>query len=389
MQVFKVYFKIIRANLNQMSIYLVIFLSMSIAFSISGNKKSEENFNQLKVKVAFINQGEDTLLTKSFKEYLTKYADFVEIENNEKDLQDALFFRDVEYIVNIPKNFTEEFLKGRAVEVEKTIVPDSTSGMYMDMAINKYFNTARIYVDNVPGIKEEELVKKVSSLGTSEVGIKIKNFEDEKQSNYKVVNYFNYLAYPMLAMFILGISSNLMVLNNKNIKRRNLCSPMKDRSYNLQLIASNMAFGFILYVFMLILAFILNKKSMMGYNGFLLSVNALIFTIAALSISYLAGSLINNKSIQSAVANVLALGLSFISGVFVPQEFLSTKATTIASFTPTYWYVKANNVIGSLTNFNSDELSSIFTYMLIEIGFAVAIFSIALVISKQKRISNS
>jgi ABC-2 type transport system permease protein len=190
-------------------------------------------------------------------------------------------------------------------------------------------------------------------------------------------------------MLILGVSSNLMVLNNKSIKRRNLCSPMKDRSYNLQLIASNMVFGFICYGFMIILTFILNKKNMQIYNGFLLSINALLFTIVALSISYLAGSLITSKSIQSAVANILSLGLSFISGVFMPQELLSDKTVAFASFTPTYWYVKGNNLIGSLSSFSSDNAITILTYMLIQLGFAAAIFSVALVVSKQKRIANS
>ncbi|WP_291634893.1 hypothetical protein [Clostridium sp.] len=68
---------------------------------------------------------------------------------------------------------------------------------------------------------------------------------------------------------------------------------------------------------------------------------------------------------------------------------MSDKALAIASFTPTYWYVKANNVIGSLSSFSFDNLSEVFTYMLIELGFAIDIFSVALVVSKQKRITNS
>jgi hypothetical protein len=31
--------------------------------------------------------------------------------------------------------------------------------MYVDMAINKYFNMARVYVNNIPGITIENLVK--------------------------------------------------------------------------------------------------------------------------------------------------------------------------------------------------------------------------------------
>jgi ABC-2 type transport system permease protein len=180
-----------------------------------------------------------------------------------------------------------------------------------------------------------------------------------------------------------------MVLNDKNLKRRNLCSPMKNTTFNLQLIIGNLVFALVCYMFLVGFGFILNRETMMSYNGLLLCISALVFTISALSISYLAGLLIKNTNAQSAIANVLALGFSFISGVFVPQAFLGDKTLVISSFTPTYWYVKANNAIGKLSNFSFDNLSEVFIYMLIELGFAMAIFSVALVVSKQKRITNS
>ena len=48
MQVFKVYFKIIKANMGQMSIYLIFFLAMSITISLLSTPKSGESFSQLK-----------------------------------------------------------------------------------------------------------------------------------------------------------------------------------------------------------------------------------------------------------------------------------------------------------------------------------------------------
>lgn len=389
MQVFKVYFKIIKANIKQMSIYLIIFLAIAIIYSVSAAPKSEESFSQTKTNVAFINLDEDTVFTRGFKDYLSKYVKFVDIENKQDKLQDALFFRDVEYIVTIPKNFTKDFLEGKPVELEKTTVPNSTTKMYVDMAINKYFNNARVYVNNVPGITEENLAGEVSKSASSEIQVKLKNFGDKKQNNSFAVNYFNFLAYSLFAVLILGVSSSLLVFNDKNLKRRNLCSPIKDRTFNMQLIIANLAFSLVCYGVMAIFSFVLYREDMISYNGLLFSINGLVFTIAALSISYLVGLLIKNRNAQSSVANVLSLGFCFLSGVFVPQELLSDKCLTIASFNPTYWYVKANNAIGTLSNFSFDNLSSILTYMLIELGFAIAIFSVALVVSKQKRITNS
>ncbi len=389
MQIFKIYFKIIKANLGQIIMYLAIFMTMAMIFSFSASSDNKDSFSQTKAKAALINLDKNTYLINGLKEYMSKYVDYVDIENKPEKLQDALFYRDVEYIITIPENFTSDFLSGKIPKVEKTTVPNSAAGMYIDMTLNKYLNALRVYSNNIPGITEEELVSKAADNTAENIQVSVKNFENKKNNTAYAVNYFNYLAYVLLAMLILGVSSNLMVFNNKNLKRRNLCSPMKNKTFNAQLIAANLAFGFICYSVITVFAFILNRKNMLNYGGALLCLNGLIYTVVALSISYLVGILIKSRSIQSAVSNILALGLSFPTGVFVPQELLSSKTLAVASCTPTYWFVKANNVIGTLSSVSLNTLSPILMYMLIQLVFAAAIFSVAMVISKQKRIANS
>lgn len=62
---------------------------------------------------------------------------------------------------------------------------------------------------------------------------------------------------------------------------------------------------------------------------------------------------------------------------------------TIASFTPTYWYVRAVNEIGGLSSFNIQTLRPAGTCMLIEVGFALALLAVSLVVIKQKRQSQA
>ncbi|HKL80385.1 MAG TPA: ABC transporter permease, partial [Mobilitalea sp.] len=68
-----------------------------------------------------------------------------------------------------------------------------------------------------------------------------------------------------------------------------------------------------------------------------------------------------------------------------PQEFMGDAVMKVARFTPSYWFVKSNNTIASITKYNFKNLSDIFGMMGIQIGFAAAIISIALVVSKRKR----
>jgi len=100
----------------------------------------------------------------------------------------------------------------------------------------------------------------------------------------------------------------------------------------------------------------------------------------------LIGNTIKSKNAISAVSNVVSLGTCFISGVFVPQELLGETVLKIASFTPTYWYVKSNNTIANIPNMQMINTLPIFINILIIIGFTLTFLAISLVLVKQKRI---
>jgi len=113
-------------------------------------------------------------------------------------------------------------------------------------------------------------------------------------------------------------------------------------------------------------------------------VNATVFALTALSLSYLVGITVKSRKAVAALSTALSLSLAFISGMFVPQEYLGDSVLKVASFTPTYWYIKANNSIMNITNFKWDNISGIIAMMAIQLGFAAAIISIAMVVSKRK-----
>jgi ABC-2 type transport system permease protein len=121
----------------------------------------------------------------------------------------------------------------------------------------------------------------------------------------------------------------------------------------------------------------------------LLCLNALIFTIVCLSIGFLAGKYIKSGVAQSAFTNVVSLGVSFISGVFVEQELLGDTVLKIASFTPGYWYVRAVSAIRNLSAYSLGNITPVFYDMLIQLGFAAAFVIIALVSAKQKRVGEA
>ncbi|MDQ2087780.1 ABC transporter permease [Herbivorax sp. ANBcel31] len=387
MPVFKLSTKIIRKNLAGMMIYLVIFIGMTLLFANLTQQEAPDDFTQSKVNLAFIAE-EESILIEGFKENLSQYANFVDIQDNREALQDALFFREVSYILRIPEGFTQSFMNGESIEIEKTIVPASTSGAYVDTTVNQFFDLASVYINTFGEIGQKELVERVNDNMDKEVAV---SFIDETNNQINVFqyNYFNFLAYSMFAILVLGISSIIMVLNKRDIKMRNICSPVSQFKMKLQLFFGVAFFAILVWAVMMIFYMIFDGENVLDAKTIYYMLNAFIFAIAASSVSFLIGNIVTSKDSLSAVTNVVTLGPCFISGIFVPQEILSDTVLRIASFTPTYWFAKSNIIIANATDFSFNSLKPLFKPMMIELGFAILFLSIALVLIKKRIVSDS
>lgn len=389
MQVYKAFFKIIIKNLNQIMIYVVVFLAFAILLGNMDVNPADTNFEETKINVAFINEDEDSELVEGLREYISKNANIVDISEDDEKLKDALFFRTVEYIVRIPNGFTKEMMGGSEnVSIKTTTVPNSNSEMYMNNLINRYLNTVKMYSGSISNLSQEKIVSYVSKDLSESTDVKLSTYDNGHRDEDKCRNYYNYLAYSMFAILILGVSSVMITFNNKDLKMRNSSSALKLKDMNFQMVLGNISYSLLVWVVMIFASFIMYGKYMFTANGALFLLNSFVFTISALSISFLIGNIINSKNAMSAASNVVSLGYCFISGVFVPQQYLGKTVLSIASFNPTYWYVKANNEISALVNFSKENLMPIFMSMAIILCFAIAIFAITLVIIKQKRLSN-
>lgn len=384
MQVFKAFFKIIIRNKAQLLIYIGVFLGVTILVT-GANGSSTAGFAETKCRIAYFNEDAGSPISDGLEEYLKDKASFVSIEDSETALQDALFFRHVDYILRVPAGYADRLAAGENPQLTKTTIPESTSGIYVDMLINKYLNTVELYLKNTPALTREEIAAQVlkdldvnTPVETIGTAVPLTNVDS-------CAYFFNYFAYAIFAVLILGVSMVMLIFNGSDLKRRNLCSPVHIHSINSQLIMGNLSFAVVAWALMISVGFILYDGYMFTANALLHLLNSFVFTLAALSISFLIANLVKSKGTVSAAANVVALGSSFLSGVFVPQFLLGESVLTIASFTPTYWYVKSNNMIAELANYQLETLLPILTNILIMLGFAVAFLAVTLVVQKQRR----
>ncbi|AKL96544.1 ABC-type multidrug transport system, permease component [Clostridium aceticum] len=383
MQVFKAFSKIVpKKFLGVFIIYTIIFVGLAIFFSRSGLPQMEDAFELSKVRVSVINE-DNTALANGLENYINKIARPVEIEMDEESIKDALFFRQTEFIVMIPKGFQDSFTSSNYQKINTMSVPDSASSEYAKTLIDRYLNTARLYISTYPEISFEEVHEKVLTDISTEVNVSfLDRIAGNSMSNLNA--YFNFLSYILIAMLISMVGRIMLIFNNKEIKMRNYCAPISIKSYNFQLILGNLSLAFIIWLLFVALAFIINKGTLNQTGSFLFIVNSFVLTILCLSISFLVTTFATKNSIDP-IGNCLSLGLSFLGGSFVPQALLSDTLRTIGTFNPIFWYVKVNDAIGDLTNITQSTLQPIIYGILVQLAFTVAFLAIALVVIKQRR----
>lgn len=383
MPVFKAYFTVIRKNVAALIVYFVVFAVMATVFIKIFGGGGAEDFTAVRNDIV-IRSADDTPLVEGLIDYLGQHANIVPLAESDS-LEDALFFGRVDDVLIIPEGFTESLMSGSdGVQLERSSSSLTGSAVNTDLLIGRYLDLARLYILNVPDISQQALVFSVARDLDNTVTVETAASATQLKAG-NVSDTFRYMAYTIIAILVMGITSIMLAFNKPEVSLRNRCAPVSPAKINMQLFAGNLIFTLAVWVVLGILAFFLSGQTGIGPNLLLLYLNTLVFSIAALSIAFLAGKFIKGYGAQSAVANVLSLGLSFISGIFVPQALLGETVLKIASFTPTYWYIKAVETISDLSVYSFENLRPVFTDMLIQLGFAAAFFILALAASKQKR----
>ena len=145
MPVFKAYLKVIRRKLPAMLIYFAVFMFLIVLLTVLYPKNTGGDFTAVRPRIAIVNEDTDAGIAAGLSRYLADTAEIVTLPQTSA-LQDALFFRDIEYVVRIPAGFSAALLQGdTGMTIEKTSVPDSTSAIYIDRLVARYLAAASRY----------------------------------------------------------------------------------------------------------------------------------------------------------------------------------------------------------------------------------------------------
>lgn len=376
MTIFKTFIKI----LNKNKFIIILYTVLLLLFGGFNMQTSDNNINFIAVKpdIVIVNKDEEKGITKNLINYLEKNANITEIE--EEKIDDALFYRQIDYVIYINKDFNKEFMSGNDPEIEIKTTGNFESS-YSEMMLNKYLETAKIYQKTTQN--EEEIIKKIDETLNKQTKVEITTKLDTT-SLEKASFYYTFASYSILACLVYVICLILSVFNNEKIKKKNIISGAKNKEINKILLISNIMYAIVLWLFYVIISFILIGKTMFTQNGILYILNSLIFTISSTSLAFLIGNIITKKEAISGIVNVVALGSSFLCGAFVPQQYLPSLVLKLAHILPTYYYINSNDKIQNIEIINLKNLMPIIINIGIMIIFTIIFIIITNIISKKK-----
>ena len=317
MTVYKTFFKVV----NKYKFLIIIYTAMLILFAGFNMQTSQNstNFVAEKPDVLIINNDKEQKLSKNLVEYIEKNSNIVDIENDEEARNDALFYRDVSYIIYIPENYSKDFLNGLNPEINIKSAGDAGSS-YAEMMLTRYIKVANIYQKELQN--EDELIKTINETLEKEAETEITSKLDTDNLS-RAAFYYNFMNYSILAGCVYVICVIISGFREEKIRKRTVISSMNYKKFNRQLLVSNGALAFILWLLYVVLSFILIGDIMFTTHGLILIANSFIFSVCSLTIAFLIANLINNKNAINGIINVVALRFKLFMWCFCASRMVA------------------------------------------------------------------
>ena len=378
MTVFNTFWKVI----NKYKGTIILFTVMLVAFGGINTTSSNNSldFTNNKPDILIINNDQNKGLTKNLISYLKENTNVKNIK--EEKIDDALFYRQVNYIIYIPKNYRNDILSGINPKIDIKTTGDYDSSL-AEMILTRYLKTQEVYSKTTSN--EEELIGKINTNLKTKSEVSITSTVNTDKTS-KASRYYNFASYSIMYTIIFIICMVLSSFNEKVIKKRTIISSMNYKTHNKLILKASFLYSIIVWLLFMVLGIILFPDTIISLRGLIYTINAFVFTFASLTLALLISSLSSNKNVITGIANVVCLGSAFLCGAFIPTTWLPETVIKISRIFPTYWYVNSNDLLTSLEKINLNTLEPIIINMLVVLLFSLIFIVLTNIISKKKQI---
>lgn len=375
MTVFNVYLKV----LYRYKFSVILYTTLLVAFAAVNNQaRTDQSVYEAKVPTICIVDQDKSELSQAFVEYMDSKTEIVDM--SEEDRKDALFYRELDYVLTIPNNFQKEIMeqKSPTITIEKS---GDFSSYYANMVMEQFVNAIQIYAKTDTKVKE--LIEDVNQSLSTETTVHMESSLDRSSLN-ALTSYYNFSTYSLLAgvLYIIGLA--MTSFKKEEIQKRLLVSSTKESTIQTQLWMCNIGYALVLWALYVGISYIICGNVVFSQNGLYFILNSFIYLICATSMAFFVSTLINSKEAINGIVNVVGLGSAFLCGAFIPVSLLPKFVLNIARVLPAYWFIQSNEALRSMEVFNSNNLQNVYFNMFVMGVFALLFFGLTLITSRLK-----
>lgn len=312
----------------------LIFFVIAALFSTLGGTNTFES-ETLGITVADQSESETS---EALIDYLSSSHE-VEIVNNpdRNHLEEQVFLMEIHGAIIIPEDFEAQVINGEpAVE----IISDerATSTVQLESEVSKFLMFANAQFNDTGELDRNTLQTALTD--TVNVELNDNTIIESEENFTDAAAYANFAAYWLMLFIMLSIGNLMSEYNKPELQKRIISAPVSSTSSAIQVLSAQSLVGFfaVLVMFFGLIGLYYNRLDGMPLaHIFVALVLIMAFT---LSLQYAINALTTNRFIVNGLANLVTLGLAFLSGIFIPIELFGDTAQRIAEFLPLYHYTQ-------------------------------------------------
>ena len=338
MIVYKYFLKLAYRLKSYAIIFLVIFMGMGLSSVLGNNEVTGFKDTQYKVLIKDESDGSSDImnalvasLQKDHKVTLTTISD--------NSMKEAVYANDVDGALWIPSDVEARINQGEsAVTME---IGNSLNGNILREYVNSYIRYA-VVLKNQGNFSVENMNKILSEQASVSVISKDATLKgDDYYAKFGEI-YFAYTPFVYISVFIFLLGLIFSMLETDEVAKRIVIGMKSVNQVMIEKFLGGLTVvGVIVGINLLFVAIV--APSFYVSAG---APKALMLTFAsaltAYALAFLCSIIIGDNTYgYSAASTVVGMGVSFISGIFVPLELLNPLAISIAKFFPVYYVITA------------------------------------------------
>ena len=389
MPVFSATIKSLRRFIPSLIIHLGLFLLFASLFAYFGADTTSEIFRESELNVTVVDL-EDSENSRGLIRFLSEDEKVtvekrksLNLEDRQK-LNDSVRFDVSDFVLILPKDFSEKLKAGDDHAAEYMSTGDTASGELLSHKISSYLKDVMIYLNSGHSEKEAGKLAAKQLADAAKPDVRIAKTSTGTSDPY-IQSVFTFLAYSLLTTVTLSVAMILIYMRERDLYARISVSGTSFFTRYAGMAGAVLFVAIGLCVVLIGFALYLTRSDPSITKAGLYILNAFALMPVGIGFAFLISSFTHNEGLVNMLTTMLLISMCFISGVFVPSEFMAEKVVAASHYLPLYWYVHGVELI-TTSSAGSYPGGSFTLCLIVQLLFASAFFSAGIVISRKKEL---